>query len=151
MIDFNSLNSTNFVVFCKGRTTGELRIWSRKAKIQFTKEEMLTFEEAFDLAVREGKEFFPSEHLSSVNAYIALQTELNRELEIYWVLAIKNWKTKEKLNYPENASEDLVKDYNLANALLGYKDAFDLLDDHAKTYFEISIKPFVEGIISRAL
>lgn len=148
MLNFYEWDKTNFIVFDEGRTTGELRIWSRKAKVHFRDKDMMTFSEAYKIATEQGKKFKPSEHLSSAKIYIELQRELNREVRNYWVLAIKNWETKEKLIYPENADESLIKQYNLANAILGDKDSYDLLSDETKSHFE-SCKKGVETIINR--
>lgn len=126
----------------------ELRIWSRKSNLHFSDEEILTFEEAYRLATEQGKIFAPSEHLSSAYIFIELQKALNQEIRNYWVLAIQNWETKEKLIPPENADEELANQYNLANAILGYKDLYELLSDETKGHFD-SCKHFVEGIVAR--
>lgn len=61
---------------------------------------------------------------------------------------IMNWDSKEKLICPNNTDEALVQQYNLANAILGYSDAYELLSDRQKEHF-ITCKEWVEGIINR--
>lgn len=150
MLDFKAWNETNFIFFDKGRSTGELRIWPKQSDLHFSVKETLTFEEAYKLATEQGKQFRPSEHFSSVKIFIELQEALGREIREYWVLAIKNWKTKERLVCPKIVDKELMNQYNLANAILGYKDAYDQLDDGTKNCFEASLKYFVERLVKQA-
>jgi len=59
-----------------------------------------------------------------------------------------NWDSKEKLICSENADEEVVKQYNIANAILGYEDAYELLSDDVKSRMD-SHKRFVEKIVKR--
>ena len=95
-----------------------------------------------------GWKFKTDESLSSIKIYLELQKELNRQIEDYVYLSIMNWESKEKLTCPENADADLVKQYNIANAILGYEDSYNLLSDDVKSRNE-SQKRFVERIVAR--
>ena len=148
MLNFDEWEKTNFVFYDKGRTTGELRIWSRKSKLHFSDSEVLTLSEAFKLAKEHDKCFNASEHLSSIKIYLEIQKELHRPVRDYVYLSIMNWDSKEKLICPNNTDEALVQQYNLANAILGYDDAYELLSGRQKEHF-ITCKEGVEDIINQ--
>ena len=95
-----------------------------------------------------GWEFDSSEHLSSIKIYLELQKELNRPVKDYLFLSVMNWDSKEKLICPDSTNEKLAKQYNIANAILGYEDAYELLSDDVKSRMD-SHKRFVENIVKR--
>lgn len=148
MLNFDEWNKTNVVVVDETKSTGQLRIRSRKSHSILPDDMIISFETAFKYAKEYGWRFYASEHLSSIKIYLELQKELNRQIEDYVYLSIMNWESKEKLTCPENADVDLVKQYNIANAILGYEDSYNLLPDDVKSRNE-SQKRFVERIVAR--
>lgn len=148
MLNFDEWNKTNVVVVDETKSTGQLRIRSRKSHSILPDDMIISFETAFKYAKEYGWRFYASEHLSSIKIYLELQKELNRQIEDYVYLSIMNWESKEKLTCPENADVDLVKQYNIANAILGYEDSYNLLPDDVKSRNE-SKKRFVERIVAR--
>lgn len=148
MLNFDEWNKTNVVIVDETKSTGQLRIRSRKSHSILPDDMIISFETAFKYAKEYGWRFYASEHLSSIKIYLELQKELNRQIEDYVYLSIMNWESKEKLTCPENADADLVKQYNIANAILGYEDSYNLLSDDVKSRNE-SQKRFVERIVAR--
>ncbi len=147
MLNFNEWDKTNVVVVDEEYSNGQLRIRSRKSHIS-SFDMTISFEKAFKYAKEFGWKFKADESLSSIKIYLELQKELNRQIEDYVYLSIMNWESKEKLICPENADVDLVKQYNIANAILGYEDSYNLLPDDVKSRNE-SQKRFVERIVAR--
>ena len=149
MLNFEEWDKTNVVIVDETHSKEPLRIRTRKSpSLPYIHDMKISFETAFKYAKEFGWNFKADESLSSVKIYLELQKELNREVRSYWILAIKNWNTKEKLTCPENADAGLVKQYNIANAILGYEDSYNLLPDDIKSRIE-SNKRFVEGIVAR--
>lgn len=147
MLNFEEWDKTNVVVVDEEYSNGQLRIRSRKSHIS-SFDMTIAFEKAFKYAKEFGWKFKTDESLSSIKIYLELQKELNRQIEDYVYLSIMNWENKEKLTCPENADADLVKQYNIANAILGYEDSYNLLSDDVKSRNE-SQKRFVERIVAR--
>jgi len=148
MLNFDEWNKTNVVIVDETKSTGQLRIRSRKSHSILPDDMIISFETAFKYAKEYGWRFYASEHLSSIRIYIELQKELNRPVEDYLFLSVMNWDSKEKLICSENADEEVVKQYNIANAILGYEDAYELLSDDVKSRMD-SHKRFVEKIVKR--
>ena len=150
MLNFDEWNKTNFVVVDESTVEMELWITSRKTNVPYEEMEatILTFERALELAKEMNWQFYASEDFSSIKIYAELQKELNRPVRDKYVwLAIMNWETKEKLEYPVGRPY-YKSQYDLANAILGYKDSYELLSDETKSHFE-NTKRFVENIVKR--
>ena len=149
MLNFEEWDKTNVVIVDETHSKEPLRIRTRKSpSLPYIHDMKISFETAFKYAKEFGWNFKADESLSSVKIYLELQKELNRQVRDYVYLSIMNWESKEKLIYPENADEKLIKQYNIANSILGYEDSYNLLPDDVKSCIE-SNKRFVEGIVAR--
>ena len=148
MLNFDEWNKTNVVIVDEVNSKGQLIIRSRKSHCIHSDDMLISFETAFKYAKEYGWEFDSSEHLSSIKIYLELQKELNRPVKDYLFLSVMNWDSKEKLICPDSTNEKLAKQYNIANAILGYEDAYELLSDDVKSRMD-SHKRFVENIVKR--
>lgn len=147
MLNFEEWNKTHFVYIDKDNTRGELKIAKKVViarlptrnipdstiyKHEIKKGTVISFEEAFKLAKEENKVFDPHDMLSCYRIYFTLQEELGRNLWGFTHIYFKNFGSKKRLICPDESDERLAHQYHIANALLGFQEDYDSLNDEAK-------------------
>lgn len=134
MINLRNYDKDFFVQWVPDRSN-QLFIWKKDSELNWDGDEIILISKAMEYA-KKGESFAPTETKASHLLFAELQLELKRDIKNYLTLAFIGWGKNNPLIYYGN-DVDTKKQYQIANALLGFGKIPDFLAREDATKEEV--------------